>query len=410
MSFRLFLSCNYFQNFTVGGGNAIHHGGYLQIEGLIGSDAEALRESPVPMVIAQGRVFHVSERPVLVSGEGDIVVISTVNGRPGNIGVISTFGIAQIFWPMGRIGVIFHLAQRNGQVLGDLLHQRNGDGKILLITISRSHTDQLPVAVEEPTSAAAMGNDGRGGDDILIEAYDDACGFLVSAAVRRPDGGDCIADGIGCRDGSRFQTGFADFQKSNICFWVKTYNGRLPLIDRAVIEQELGRRGIFDHVKVGGDQSIRREDYAAALHFVGLDIDHGILGAYHADSIRCDGNGGSPAIPADISAAVFRQKSKGYKGAAVFQLSRSIDGNRFAVHTYFVTAQGQGNSRIFVYSKNSLGMALPIDRIAQRFQDASHGYQHAPIIDEGLGIEGNGFSIQIYPDSGCRCCLYRTGA
>lgn len=161
---------------------------------------------------------------------------------------------------------------------------------------------------------------------------------------------------------------------------------------------------------VCGDQPIRRKDDAAALHFIGLDIDHGAFhGSFRRNICGIDGNGGVAVVPIDFRPAVFRQKAKGDEGAPVFDLRRRINRDALAVDGGSPAVDGQGNGHFFAEGENSLGMLLPMDRIAQRFQNAPNRHQHPVIFDKGGLVEGNGGIIQGDADGGCHGYIEKIG-
>ena len=389
---------------------SVHHSGDLQIVGLpaVYGNTEGLGIAPIPFFAAA--VLYAGIRPIGRSGLIYIIMLCAIDGRPGNISIAVAFDTGpQVLGCRGNIGIIFHGAEGDAQVFRDLQHLRDGDGEILSIAIGGGHADKLTLAVEKTAAAAALRDDGSGGNDILIEAFDDAGGDFIPLSAGRADGCHRFAHTTGKRGGGGFQAAFVDTQDGNIRCRFQPNHSRCALIDGAICENELRGGCPFDDMIIGGDEPIGGENHTAALHLVGLDIDHG---AFHV--VFCgrrggiDGNSGGAAIPGNLCAAVFRQKTEGDEGAAVFDLRRGVDGNGLAVDSGSLAVDAQRNGYIFIEGQHGLGVFLPVDGIAQSFQNAPHGRQHTVVFDKRCFVEGELLVIHEHTDGGCGYSLEGT--
>lgn len=198
---------------------SIHHCGNLQTAALISRNAEAIGEAPIPFFPAVVGVFHTGKGTVGGGGGIHIIVIRPIDRRPGNIGIAVTFRTNPQILGSGRgIDVVFHLTDGDRQALRNLQHLCNGDRKIFPIAVGRGHADELPLAVEQTATAAALRNHCRGGDIIPVEGTDGAGGHCISPPAGRADGGDGFTDAVGLGGSGGLQAFFIDAQNGNIRF------------------------------------------------------------------------------------------------------------------------------------------------------------------------------------------------
>ena len=156
--------------------------------------------------------------------------------------------------------------------------------------------------------AAAGGNDGGGGNHIRIIAVDCACADSVARTAGRADGRNRIPNLVGKGGRCGRKPRFFDSQKGDVGGSIKSDYGCRALINRAVRKHKLRGCRTLNYMVIRGNQTICGKHNAAALHFIRLDINNGIIVFC---LFRCcifrgmDGNRGGALVPCDLCAAVF---------------------------------------------------------------------------------------------------------